>query len=226
MRAKELVIADACDALAARRTFVGINEHQIDVAGIVQLLAAMLSERKHGASDGTALLGAGLPEALADLAQGRIKGRLNGRIGKLRNVAGDLVERAIADDVVAADAQHLPLAETAENAEDRRVLVSGIDLGLQLRLQFVFAGTAPQRHPQHVEKIRIETEKIAKGLTGAEQMQKRFQNASVTLQKDGHLLDSGGIGKEAFEVVQCHVRIGTVRQQAPQWRAEITQDVQ
>jgi hypothetical protein len=186
----------------------------------------VLAESEHDASDGFAFLVAGLTEALADVAQGCIQGYLDGRVGEVGNVAGDLLERAIAHDVVGANAEHLSLPEAAEGAKNCRVFVSGIDLGLQLRLQFVLARTAPQRHAQHVEEIRIETQQIAKCLTGAEQVQEDFQNASAALQQDGHLCGGGGIGKEAFEVVQRHVRIGTARQQTSQRRAEIAQTVQ
>ena len=168
----------------------------------------------------------GLAEALADLPQGHGQGDLDGHVGDVRNVAGDLVQRSIADDVIGADAQHLSLAEAAKDAQHGRVLVGRIDLGLQLRLQFRLTGAAAQRHAQHVEIIGIETEQIAERLAGAEQVQKDFQHAGAILQQDGELLDGGGVGEEAFEVVQRHVRIGTARQQPAQRRTEVAQAVE
>ncbi len=128
---EEFVVADAGDALAARRALFGVNEHQVDVAGVIQFLAAVLAERQNDARDGLAVAAVRLAEAFADLPQGSGQGDLNGDVGDARDVAGDLLQRPIADDVVGADAQHLPLAKAAEDAQHGRVLVGGIDLGLQ-----------------------------------------------------------------------------------------------
>ena len=48
--AEELVVADAGDALAAGRAFLVVEEHQVDVAGVVQLLAAELAEGEDDAA--------------------------------------------------------------------------------------------------------------------------------------------------------------------------------
>ena len=47
---EELVVADAGDALAARGPFLVVDEHQVDVAGVVQLLAAELAEGEDDAA--------------------------------------------------------------------------------------------------------------------------------------------------------------------------------
>ncbi len=113
------VVADAGDTLAARGAFLGVEEHQVDVAGVVQFLAAVLAERQDDAGDGLAVASAGLAETLADLAQGDGQGGLDGDIGDVRDVAGDLLQWPIADDVVSADTQHLPLTEAAKDAQHR-----------------------------------------------------------------------------------------------------------
>ena len=123
------------DAPAAGRAFLVVDEHQVDVAAVVQLLAAELAEGQDDAAGRLAGAGVRLAEALADVAQGRRQRDLQGGVGDARDVARDLLQRPIADDVVGADAQDLPLAEAAKGAQHRGVLEGGIDLGLQLVLQ-------------------------------------------------------------------------------------------
>ncbi len=101
-----------------------------------------------------------------------------------------------------------------------------VDLALELGLQFRLAGTAPQRHAQHVEIVGIETEQVAEQLTGAEQEQEDFEDARPVLQQHGYLSDAGRVGEEAFEIVQRHVRIGTARQQSAKRRTDFAQGVE
>ena len=125
---EELVVADAGDALAARAALLVVEEHQVDVAGVVQLLAAELAEGEDDAAGRLAADGVRLAEAVADVAQRRRQGDLQGGVGDARDVARDLFQRPIADDVVGADAQHLPLAKAAEGPQHGGVLEGGIDL--------------------------------------------------------------------------------------------------
>ena len=83
---------------------------------------------------GSPAAGVRLAEALADVAQGGGQGDLQGGVGDAGDVAGDLFQGPVADDVVGADAQHLPLAEAAKGPQHGRVLEGGVDLGLQLVL--------------------------------------------------------------------------------------------
>lgn len=126
-----LVGADAGGAPAGGLPLVVVDEHQVDVAGVVQLLAAELAEGQHGTADGAAVRGGRLAEPAGDLPPGGGQGDVEGGIGHPRNVAGNLVERPIADDVVGADAQQLAVAKAAEGPQQRRVVGAGIDLGEQ-----------------------------------------------------------------------------------------------
>ena len=152
---EELVVADAGDALAARVAFLVVEEHQVDVAAVVELLAAELAEGEDDAAGRLAAGGERLAEALADAAQGGGQGDFQGGVGDARDVARDLFQRPIANDVVGADAQHLPLAKPAKGPQHGRILEGGVDLGLQLVVHLRPARAAPQRHAQHVEVIGI-----------------------------------------------------------------------
>src|SRR5437016_1016746 len=51
------------------------------------------------------------------MLQGCHQSHLDGDLGDAAQVAGDVVERTLADDVVGPDAEGLPLAESAEGTE-------------------------------------------------------------------------------------------------------------
>ena len=48
--AKKLIVADRRDPRALGRALLVVDEHQVDVATVVQLLAAELPERQYGAA--------------------------------------------------------------------------------------------------------------------------------------------------------------------------------
>ena len=92
---------------AVRRAVLVVEEHQVDVAGVIQFLAAELAERQ---DDATGRLAAGdgrLAEARSEMLEGRGQGDLEGGVGDAGDVARDFLQRAVADDVVGADAQQL-----------------------------------------------------------------------------------------------------------------------
>ena len=113
--AVELVVADAGHALAAAAALVVVNEHQVDVAAVIELFAAELPERQDDTAGGLASGGVGDAETVAHVPQGRRQGDFQGGVRHAGEVARDLLQRAIADHVVGADAQRLPLAKAAEH---------------------------------------------------------------------------------------------------------------
>src|SRR5262249_31706237 len=119
---------------------------------------------------------------------------------------------SIADDIIGADAQRLPLAKAAESPQDRRILEGGIDLRLQLFLHLLLARAAPQRYTEHVEVIGIRDQEITKELAGAQQLEKDFQAAGSTFQQCGQRIPADRVGKKALQVVEGHIGIGTARQ--------------
>src|SRR5206468_3644675 len=133
------------DAAATGGAFVIVEEHEIDVAAVVELLAAVLAEGQDHAAGRRPGIRKRLAKPVRDLAQGRGQRHFEGRIGDPRNVARDLFQRAIADDVIRADAQRLPLPKTTEDPQDSGILEGGIDLALQLFLHFPLARAAPRR---------------------------------------------------------------------------------
>src|SRR5262249_9689634 len=72
------IAGDAGDPLSPGLPLLGVDEHQVDVTGVVQLLAAELAEGQHDAADRPAVGGERLAEAPADRAartgQGYVEG--------------------------------------------------------------------------------------------------------------------------------------------------------
>ena len=217
---EELVVAQA-RAPAAGRAVRVVDEHQVDVAGVVQLLAAELAERQHGAAGRPPVGGVRLAEALDQAAAGGAEGDLQGDVGGAGQLAGDLLQRPVTDDVVGTDAQELPLPEAPERPQDGRVLVGGIDLALELAEQLLRAGGAAQRLAQRVEEVGVGDERVGEELAGAQQVQQRLQPAGAVFEEGGHLLGDAGPGEEALQVVQRHVRVGGARQQARKRREQL-----
>src|SRR5262249_45997229 len=146
-------------------------------------------------------------------------------LGDTGDVAGDLLEGAIADDIVGADAEDLPLAEATEDTQDGGVLERGVHFRLELGPQLLGTGTAPQRHAEHVDVIGIGDEEVAERLAGAEQLQKDLEGAGAALQKVGNAVAGRRVGQEALKVVERHIRIGAARQEASEWSAQFTEGI-
>src|SRR5438477_189391 len=81
----------------------------------------------------------------------RCQGAFQRGIRDARDIARDLLQGPIPDDVVGADAQDLPLAEAAKSSQHGRVLEGRIDFTLKLFLHLLLTGATSQRHAQHVE---------------------------------------------------------------------------
>ena len=157
------------------------------------------------------------------MPQGSVQGHFQGCVGDAGNIARDLLERAVADDVVGADAQDLPLPEAAEGPQHGRVLECRIHFRLKLVLHLLLVRAAPQGNAQHVDVVRVGHQKIAEELAGAQELQERFQTAAARLEQTRQLLGAGRIGQETLKVVEGHVRVGTARQQAAEGRREFAQ---
>jgi hypothetical protein len=220
-----IVVGDDGDALALSLAFLVVEEHQVDVAGIVEFLAAELAEPEDDAARRLVELGERLAEAPADVAQCGFQRDLQRRVGDARNVTRDLLQGTVADDVVGADAQHLLLPKHAEGAQDVGILVGRRDLAAKLFEHFRAARTAAQRDAQHLQKIGIGDQEIAEELAGAEQLQHRLQRAGPAFHERRHRRGPGA-GEIAIQVVEGHVRVGAARQQPAQGMAQFAQTVQ
>ena len=220
---EEVTVGDALDVLAARRPFLVVKEHQVDVAAVVQLLAAEFAERETRSRRRPTRVGERLTEALGGRPQGRGQGDLQGDVGHAGNVARHLLQRAVTDDVVGADAERLFLAETAEGAQHRRVFECGVDLGPELVAQLGLARATPQRHTQHVEVIRVERQQVAKELARAEELQQDFERSAAVFEQRRQSTGTGAVAEKALEVVQRHVRVRRTRQNAAEGGVQVAQ---
>src|SRR5207302_5445543 len=97
--------------------FLVVQEHEIAVAAVVEFFAAVLAKCQDRTAGRVSGGGMGLAEAVADLAEGSGQCDFQGGVGDAGDVARDLFERPIADDVVRADAKRLALANAAESAQ-------------------------------------------------------------------------------------------------------------
>ena len=182
-RAKNSSLPMLVIALAAGRAFLVVEEHQVDVAAVVQLLAAVLAEGEDDARDRPAGRGAGSPKRLPTWrrAMARATSRATSATREMSRVISSSGRSRMMSLVPMRSS--LPLAEAAEGAQDGRVLVGGVDLGLELVLQLGRARAAAQRHAQHVEVIGIGHEQVAEQLAGAEELQQDFQGAGAAFEQ-------------------------------------------
>jgi len=90
---------------------VGMDEHEIDVAGVVELGAAELAECDHGDRGASAVGVEGhAPPRLDDPLRLPHRGR-NDAVGDVRDLPDHGLETLAGDEVAAGDSQHLPALE-------------------------------------------------------------------------------------------------------------------
>src|SRR5436309_3307720 len=87
---EEFLIADGGAAPAAGHAFLVVDEHQIDVAAVVQLLAAMFAEGQNNTASRFARSGVRLAKTSADCPQGRRESHFERGIRDSGNVLGNL----------------------------------------------------------------------------------------------------------------------------------------
>ena len=202
-----------------------VDEHQVDVARIVQLVAAELAERQ-GREPGRLAVRAGRgAEPIRDGLEGVLQGDVEGRVGEPGQLAGDLFERAVAEDVVDADAQRVAVAEPAERPERGRVVRGGVHLGGQLGGQLGGGRVAVRRVADTAEQLGVGGEGVGEELGGGEQLEGGVEAAAAGLGQLRQLVAGGRLGEEAFEVVQRHVRVGRPGQEPAECGGEVVERV-
>ena len=119
-------------AAAGGFAVVVVDEHEVDVAGIVQLVAAELAERQRGDARRLTVRAGRRAEAIEDGAERVLECDFDRGIGQTCQFAGHFFQRAVADDVVDADPQRVPVAEAAKGPQDADIVRGGIDLRAEL----------------------------------------------------------------------------------------------
>ncbi len=152
---EEIIVGDVGGAAALGGPFVVIDKHQIDVAAVIQLLAPELAKRQDDAARRFARRGHGLAKTPAGQAQTCRQGNFEGGVGDARNIARNLLQGAITNNVVGADTQHLFLAKLAKCSQDGGVLERRIDFFLKVGEHFRPAWAGTQGNAQHIEIIRV-----------------------------------------------------------------------
>ena len=122
-------------------------------------------------------------EPRGDDAQRVLQRDFERRIGEAGEFARDLFERPIADDVVDADAQCVPVAESPERAQHRRVVGTRRNLGLELVREFGGRWIAPRGVPYRFEELGISHERVGEELRRGKEKKRRFESAIARFQK-------------------------------------------
>src|SRR5579864_1153495 len=214
---KEFIDRNARSTAAGTAVFV-VNEHQVDVAGVIELLPAELAERQTTAAGWLLEMREWPAESLTYVPKRDFQRNLEARVGDMRQIECDFFQRAITNYIIGADAQHLLLPVTTKSAQQCRIVADRVDLRSQLLAQLFRRRALPQRHPQHFKEIRIGDEDIGKELARAQQRQECCQAGSIVFEE---LVEHAGCSRKiALQVVPGHVRVGIVRQQAGQWLSE------
>ena len=193
----------------ARRLAVGaVDEHEVDVGGIVQFLAAELAH----ADDGQARLAAvGVErraESRARLGQ-RVRRRLRqAGVGEPRQLLGGQGEIRVAEQVAGADAQELAVFETAERVHARLARREGPH-GLRDVLRELLGEPRPHRArlQQPRQRARPPPQDVGEELAGAAHARQHRDGAGMLRERaeeDGAVDD----GRIALEGVERHVGIG------------------
>ena len=100
-------------ALDGARVVLVVEEHQVDVAGVVQLDAAELSQREHDKAGRPAVGVARNVPLAGQVSPGRFEGRFEDGVGQVRDLRGDGPQRLLADDVAVRDSQRLASLEAS-----------------------------------------------------------------------------------------------------------------
>ena len=215
--AEELVVPDR--PAARGLPFFVVHDHQVDVAGVVQLAAAELPE----AQDRGPAAGFRGPVPLGGRVVGGLPGDRDGRVGRSRQVCGDLFQRPVADHVVDADPQQVPPAEPAEGPEHAGVLGRGGHVGPQACNQLVRGRRNPQRGGRGFQEVRVGGQDVAEELRRAEQLEDDAELLAVVREERWDEGPGGRLGEESFDRVQGQVRVGRFGQEPTEGRVQVAE---
>ena len=192
-----IVVADDGDATAARLAFLVVEEHQVDVAGVVELLAAELAEGEDDAARRLAGVVCGLP-----------KRRLMLRRAVSRATSSDVSATREMSRVISSSGRSRMMSlvpmrsicfwrKRAKGAQHVGVFVGRLDFAAQLVEHLRPARAAAQRDAQHVEIVGIGDQQIAEELAGAEELAQFAQRLQAerlgqVLRRAGRALNRAG----------------------------------
>ena len=148
-----------------------VQEHEVDVARIVQLVAAEFPERERDELGGLAAANHRLAVLLAGATQCGLHGDFDTGIRDAGQFAGDFFERSIPQHIVHADAQHLQVPEPPKRPQHARIVVHRIDIGFQLMNQFRRGRRRLRGGVNDLKRFGISHQRVRKKLRRGEQLQ-------------------------------------------------------
>src|SRR6266545_1110095 len=150
---EEIAVRHAAGLAARRLPVIAIDEDQIDVRGVVELVAAQLAHSDHG-QPRRCPLGAGWRAVLGlELLPGPAPRGLEGDIGQPRELLGGDREVGITQNVAAADAEEMAVFEAAEGIEPGLVTGERLKAPREILLELVLE---PLPHGPGLEQPRDE----------------------------------------------------------------------
>ena len=204
----------------------GVNEHQIDVAGVIQLLPAELPEGEHGDRRPFAAGAARRPALGLETGNGQPQARLDNAIGDPGNLSSHRLQRLLPDEVAIGNPQHLSALEAAHGEHrpfrlpvpGKRSLERGPERLHRLRLPLAKADVLPRR--------RVGNDDIGQMWPGREDLQEGLEGTWVALE-EGRCGERAADGSEEPPQRRQHpIGIGNRREDVGEPGAEVIEEVE
>ena len=189
--------------------FAGVvaQEDQVDVAGVVQFLAAQLAHRNRGKPRPLPIGPPRHAALLLQFAARRLHRRFANRIRQHRDLFDHRFQPLAAHDIPVRNPQRFPVLVAAEDRHHVPIVADGLDILADLPDQHLARHRLAFRQPQQVEALRIADQQVAQVLAGAKNLQQRRQRFRVPLEKRSQCQPVSSGGKEPVQIIQRHVGI-------------------
>ena len=216
-----------CTGLGSLHAAVGrIDEHQIDVAGIIQLHTAELAQRDH--RDGGVLADepTGDTPELLQPRHGRRDRRLHHAVGDVRNLRHHRLQSLPADDVAVGDAERFATFKATQRPHH------AIGLGEQRCLRRQCCGQAlpalgpPLAHADLLPRLRIEDHQFSQIGAGREELEQNLQAPRITLEERACGEGAADGADEAFDRDEHSIGVARGREKVREPAAEKGQQVE
>ena len=173
-----------CTGLGSLHAAVGrIHEHEVDVAGIVQLQTAELAQRDHRDGGVVANEPAGDAPELLQSRHSRRDRRLHHAVGDVRNLRHHRLQPLPADDVAVGDAERLATFEAPQRPHHAVRLGEQGCLRRQCCGQALAALGPPLAHADLLPRLRIEDHQFGEIGAGREELEQYLQAPRITLEE-------------------------------------------
>src|SRR6266540_336501 len=219
-RSEVVAVRHASLGAPRRLPVLPVDEDQVDVGGVVELVATELAHADHGQARGLAVGRLRDPVARGEALLGPAPRRVEADIGQARELLRRHRQVGVAQDVAAADAEELTVLEAAARVPaGLRPLERA--RGLRERGHELVAEPLPHGCPleEPGEKRRVAAERVGEKLAGSAEPGDEVEGPRMGAQhaEEGGALALGG---QALEVVERHVGIGRFRQLLEEPRQE------